>query len=72
MRFCQIQHNFMCNDKFCKQDQKYLNVVVCKFYTFLRENFENLTSHIHLSPNNLVTELLSLKNSPFLATLYIA
>jgi len=65
MRYCQIQHNF--RDSECKLGKEYLNTLLCKFYTFSRQNLQTFDiSHAFLPLTT--TKLSTFKNGPvFLA-----
>jgi len=63
-------NNFMCSEDLCKLGQKYFNVLICKFYTFSRQNSD--TSDIsHTFLLLTIAKLSTLKNSPFFGPLCI-
>jgi len=45
MHYCQIQHNFTCNENLCKTDKEYLNALIYKCIPFLNKfgNFWHIT-----------------------------
>ena len=70
MHYCQIQRNFKDSEYLCKLGKEYLNTLLCKFYTFSRQNLQTFDiSHAFLPLT--IAKLPTFKNGPFFwPTLY--
>jgi len=67
MRYCQIQRNFRDSEYLCKLGKKYLNTLLCKFYTFFLDKICKILIYTRLSTTNYRKVINIQKWSNFLA-----